>query len=32
LPVGRVWVSLVPTNGAITVKSPTASTTTIGKR
>jgi hypothetical protein len=32
LPVGRVWVSLVPTNGVITMKSPTASTTTIGKR
>ena len=32
LPVGRVWVSLVPTNGAITMKSPTVSTTTIGKR
>ncbi|HUR76798.1 MAG TPA: DUF3048 domain-containing protein, partial [Acidimicrobiales bacterium] len=32
LPVGRVWVSLVPTSGEITVKSPTASTTTIGKQ
>jgi hypothetical protein len=32
LPVGRVWVSLVPTNGVITMKSPTTSTTTIGKR
>jgi hypothetical protein len=32
LPVGRVWVSLVPTNGQITMKSPTASTTTITKR
>jgi DUF3048 family protein len=32
LPVGRVWVSLVPTNGVITMKSPTASTTTISKR
>ena len=32
LPVGRVWVSLVPTNGQITMKSPTTSTTTIAKR
>jgi hypothetical protein len=29
LPVGRVWVSLVPTSGQITMKSPTATTTTI---
>lgn len=32
LPVGRVWVSLVPTSGVITLHSPTATTTTIGKR
>ncbi|HVV37960.1 MAG TPA: DUF3048 domain-containing protein [Acidimicrobiales bacterium] len=32
LPVGRVWVSLVPTNGVITMKSATATTTTLGKR
>ncbi len=32
LPVGRVWVSLVPTSGVITLKSPTAPTTTIAKR
>jgi hypothetical protein len=32
LPVGRVWVSLVPPTGVITMKSPTASTTTITKR
>jgi hypothetical protein len=29
LPVGRVWVSLVPTSGVITLKSPPAPTTTI---
>jgi hypothetical protein len=32
LPVGRVWVSLVPTTGAITMKSTTASTTTLKQR
>ena len=32
LPVGRVWVSLVPTTGVITMKSATTTTTTIGKR
>jgi hypothetical protein len=32
LPVGRVWVSLVPPSGVITMKSPTVSTTTITKR
>lgn len=32
LPVGRVWVSLVPTNGAITLKSATTTTTTMKPR
>lgn len=32
LPVGRVWVSLVPTSGVITLKSATRTTTTMGKR
>ncbi len=32
LPVGRVWVSLVPTNGVITLKSPPVTTTTMSSR